>query len=69
MEEFGERRAQTAACITLLRGGEFLRVLTSDFRDALQPGHGQQHNDALVSANPQQALADEQAGDTDVFLS
>lgn len=44
-------------------------MLTSDFRDALQPGHGQQHNDALVSANPQQALADEQAGDTDVFLS
>lgn len=43
-------------------------MLTSDFGDALQPGHGQQNNDALVSADPQQALADEQAGDTDMSL-
>lgn len=44
-------------------------MLTSDFRDALQARHGQQHNDALVSANPKRTLADEETGDTDVFVT
>jgi len=44
-------------------------VLTSDFGDALQAGHRQQHNDALVGAHPERTLADEEAGDTDVFLT
>lgn len=47
---------------------EIFGVLTSDFGDALQSGHRQQNNDALVSADPQQALTDEQAGDTDMSL-
>lgn len=44
-------------------------MLTSDFGDALQAGHGQQHDDALVSAHPERTLADEETGDTDVFLT
>lgn len=44
-------------------------MLTGDFGDALQAGHGQQHDDALVGAHPERTLADEEAGDPDVFLS
>lgn len=44
-------------------------MLTGDFGDAFQAGHGQQHDDALVSAHPERTLADKEAGDTDVFLT
>jgi hypothetical protein len=37
---------------------------TCDLGDALQSGYRQQDNDTLVSAYPEQTLADEEAGDT-----
>lgn len=44
-------------------------MLTGDFGDAFQAWHRQQHDDALVSAHPERTLADEEAGDADVFLT
>lgn len=46
-----------------------LPALTCDLRDAFQPGHRQQHDGALVGAHPEQAVADQEAGDTQLLLA
>lgn len=41
-------------------------VLTCDLGDALQGGYREGEDDALAGPHPQQALADQQAGDTNL---
>lgn len=41
-------------------------LLTCDLRDALQGGHWEGEDDALAGPHPQQALTDQQAGDTNL---
>ena len=43
--------------------------LTCDLGDAFQPRHRQQDNNTLVGAHPEQTLADQEAGDTQVLLA
>ena len=44
-------------------------LLTCDLRDALQGGHWEGEDDALTGPHPQQALTDQQAGDTNLTWS
>lgn len=46
------------------RNDEQESVQTCDLGNALQRGHREGEDDALTGAHPQQALADQQAGDT-----